>query len=206
MIATGKTLSLLKKTLDLSAADQTEVLFWANDLHLTRFANNYIHQNVSEKNASLSIRVILGKKIGCASTNLLDPKSIQNTVAKAIQIAHNQRDNPHFKSLPSAEGKYASANTFDAETASFTPDQRAEIARKVIGVAKKGHLTASGALSTGVVQVAVASSLGIQACQSFTRGALRTVFQPSDEASGYAESFSAKVRQIDPEEMAHQAA
>lgn len=206
MTDTGQTLSLLKKTLDLSAADQTEVLFWANDSHLTRFANNYIHQNVSEKNASLSVRVILGKKIGCASTNLLDPKSIQNTVAKAIQIARNQRDNPHFKSLPSAEGKYASVNTFDAETASVTPDQRAKIARKVIEVAKKGHLTASGALSTRVVQVAVVNSLGIQACQSFTRGALRIVFQASDGASGYAESFSAKVRQIDPEEMAHQAA
>ena len=206
MINTEKTLSLLKKTLALSAADQTEVLFWANDSHLTRFANNCIHQNVSEKNRSLSIRVVLGKKIGSASTNLLDPESIENTVAKALQIARNQKDNPHFRSLPPAGGKYASVDTFDAETASFTPDQRAQIARKVIEIAKRNHLIASGALSTGTIQVAVANSLGIQVCQSFTRGALKIVFQTSDGASGYAESFSARMREIESEQMAHQAA
>ena len=41
-----------KKILNLSPADQTEVLLISQDSALTRFANNQIHQNVAEKNVN----------------------------------------------------------------------------------------------------------------------------------------------------------
>ena len=69
--------SELKKVADrilaASTADQTEVLLFANDSALTRFANSYIHQNVEQEDADIRLRVVLGlssggAKIGVAST------------------------------------------------------------------------------------------------------------------------------------------
>jgi len=45
-------------------ADQAEVLLTTSDEALTRFANNTIHQNVAERNSSLHVRVVMGKRIG----------------------------------------------------------------------------------------------------------------------------------------------
>ena len=53
---------LIKSILNYSCADQMEVLYSGGDTTLTRFANNYIHQNVAERDASVSIRVVIGKK------------------------------------------------------------------------------------------------------------------------------------------------
>jgi len=46
-----------------SSADQTEVLMLVGDQALTRFANSTIHQNVYETDATVRIRVVLGKRI-----------------------------------------------------------------------------------------------------------------------------------------------
>ena len=56
--------SAIKKVTDrvlgLSRADQTEVMFFGDASQLTRFANNYIHQNVAETNTQVSVRVVHG--------------------------------------------------------------------------------------------------------------------------------------------------
>ena len=51
---------------------------------LTRFANNEIHQNVSERATSLSVRAIVDKKTARASTNRLHRDGIQAVVDEAI--------------------------------------------------------------------------------------------------------------------------
>ena len=43
---------------------------------MTRFANNYIHQNVAETNTQVSVRAVVGKKIGVASTNDLSDEAL----------------------------------------------------------------------------------------------------------------------------------
>ena len=86
--------------MNYSCADQTEVLYSGGDTALTRFANNYIHQNVAERDASVSIRVVIGKRIDTASTNKFEEASVKLTVDKAIEIAQTQPENPQFVSLP----------------------------------------------------------------------------------------------------------
>ena len=41
--------ALLQKVLSYSHAEQTEVVYLGTESALTRFANNFIHQNVAEK-------------------------------------------------------------------------------------------------------------------------------------------------------------
>jgi len=53
---------IANQVLKLSSADQTEVLIFSNDEHLTRFAVNTIHQNVSETDVTVRVRAVFGKK------------------------------------------------------------------------------------------------------------------------------------------------
>ena len=92
--------TLVEKILGFSKATQTEVLFFGTDRSLTRFANNYIHQHVAETNRSVSVRAVLGNRIGVASTNKLDDASLRDVVNRALTIASVQPENPEFKSLP----------------------------------------------------------------------------------------------------------
>ena len=70
-----------------SHADQTEVVIQAGDSYLTRFANSTVHQNVAESNADVRIRCVLGKRVGLASTNDLDPQAMERTLDHAVAIA-----------------------------------------------------------------------------------------------------------------------
>jgi len=54
-----------------SRADQTEVEVFANNSALTRFANNYIHQNVEQTDVDVRVRAVIGQKIGVASSNVI---------------------------------------------------------------------------------------------------------------------------------------
>ena len=60
MLGKEKLVEIAKRTLAFSGADQTEVLVMSGDEHLTRFAANTIHQNVSETNATVRVRTIVG--------------------------------------------------------------------------------------------------------------------------------------------------
>ena len=67
MIGGERIREVTEEILRYSTADQTEVVVTGDDVALTRFANSAIHQNVSESNAEVRVRVVLGKKIGVVS-------------------------------------------------------------------------------------------------------------------------------------------
>ena len=195
---------LIKQILDYSKADQTEILHMGGDSALTRFANNYIHQNVAERNASVSIRVILGKRIGTASTNRLDEQGLKKAVDKALEIAEIQQENPNFNSLPSP-AEYAEVDTFVNRTIDFTPMERAEMVREIIEETEKHGVMASGAFSTGATNFIVANSLGLWAEQRLTQADLNLVVTGNNDASGYASHLSKDVADIFPRELAREA-
>ena len=58
--------------------------------HLTRFANNIIHQNVAERDAEVTLRYFIGKQIGTASTNRLDQAGLDELVERAKSNRKNQ--------------------------------------------------------------------------------------------------------------------
>src|SRR6185437_12654392 len=84
-------------------ADQVEVVLTTEDSALTRFANNTIHQNVSERGASLQVRAVLGKKIGVASSSSLEAVAVREAAESARAIAQFSAENEDFVSLPAPE-------------------------------------------------------------------------------------------------------
>lgn len=177
-----------------STADQTEVLILGEDRQLTRFANSYIHQNVSENNAELRVRAVLGQRAGVVSTNDLTASGMEKVLEEAIAVARLQPPNSDFRSLPSPTS-IPQSKGFVERTAQTTPQQRAKAVGEICRLAKDKGLVASGAFTTAVFESGVANSLGILAYDPSTLADLKTVIL-GDSGSGYAQATSMDVAQI----------
>jgi predicted Zn-dependent protease len=195
---------MIESILNYSRAEQTEVFYSGEDTALTRFANNYIHQNVAERDANVSIRVVIGKKIGTASTNKLDEMSLKLAVDKAIEIARTQPENPQFVSLPSPSS-YMEIDAFVPRTAEVSPVQRAEAVKIIVDEAQKKGVIASGAYSTSSYDLLIANSLGLFAAQKQTLAELNLVVTGDNGASGYASIITRDAADIDPKALANEA-
>ena len=170
-------------------ADQAEVVLSTSDEALTRFANNTIHQNVSERNSSLRVRVVMGKRIGVAIANSLGAQALHEAAKAACTIARFSEENADFQSLPAPAGRVAPVKEAFAETtAATTPEQRAKAVRTIIRRAEASKLTAAGAYSTACEELAVANSLGSFAYQPLTGDGtiIARVASTSNFSSGWA--------------------
>jgi len=196
--------TLLQKVLGYSQAEQTEVLYLGTESALTRFANNYIHQNVSESNAELHVRAVVGKKIGVASTNRLDDESLRRVTEHALEIARIQPENPEFHSLPQPQPIVPAAG-YNELTAQFTPEERAQRVGIIVKLAKEQGLEAAGAFSTGTNYMAVANSLGIFAYEPRTESECHAVIMADERGSGYTQRMAMDASTLDFEAMAREA-
>lgn len=189
-------------------ATQAEALVTAEDAALTRFANSEIHQNVAETNAHLSLRFVVGKRVGVASTGRLDADGLRAVAETAARIARNVEENDEFVSLPGPDGGPAPElpQAFAAGTAEATPELRAEGARAVIAAADEAGVTAYGSFATNAETIAVANSLGIRSAGERTWSQLITVSMGPGGGTGYAEAAAVDATTIDPGALGREAA
>lgn len=196
--------ALLQKVLHYSQADQTEVVFLGTESALTRFANNYIHQNVAENDHQLRVRAVAGKRTGVATTNRLDDDSLRRVAQQALEIARVQPENPEFQSLPSPQ-PIVPAPGFSEHTAQFTPEKRARHVGIIVKLAQEHGLEAAGAFSTTTNYQAVANSLGIFAYEPRSESECHAVVMADENGSGYTQRMGTDAALFDFEEMAHEA-
>ena len=99
MLGRKKAEKICKDVLRRAGEDPAEVLLYFEDQSLTRFANNYIHQNVAERNINLIVRLLRGKRIGLATTNRLDENGLDKLVARARANAEVSPEDPDYPGL-----------------------------------------------------------------------------------------------------------
>ncbi len=193
---------ILKK----SKADQTEVVIYQYDSALTRYANNYIHQNVDESNIAVIIRVIFGKKIGSAYTNSTASQKLEETLRWAETIARFQIDNPYFESLPKVKPiEYKSVDFYDKRTATIAPDERASAVKKIIDVARRNNLTCYGSVSNGTSTVVIGNSNGTFAYRQIS-DIFCNIVMATDNSTGYVQTGSRSIRGLNFSRLAKIAA
>src|SRR4030095_6697838 len=95
-----------------SQADQTEIVYRRRDESLTRFANNHIHQNVTETNHEILVRCVSGSRCGPAIPTSARAANLRNLARVALDLAKQQPENPDFKGLP-GPSPIAGAGSFD---------------------------------------------------------------------------------------------
>jgi predicted Zn-dependent protease len=194
---------IVDRVLKESRADETEVLALEQDESLTRFANNCIHQNVTERNLQITIRAVIGTKVGIAVSNDLRAESLRQLTMRAYEVARLQPDNPEFKGLPAPQ-PVTNVPAFDSSVAQCTPEERA--ARVAVICSKAAALTysAAGSMTSGSLSIGVANSKGIFVEHQSTMTDLSTVIM-GPTSSGWAQSTSWRLNSIDPEALADEA-
>jgi len=190
-----------------STADEVEVLIAGGRSALTRFANNTIHQNVAEENYVVSVRTVFDGRTARATTNKFDDVSLKQAVAASESLAKVQE--PDSDLLPMAEPGSANGTAQVGraffETASITPEQRADGVAKIVNVAKRHRLTTAGIFSNSEGVEATLNSRGLVAYHTQTSSEISITMLAGD-SSGWQKANSPDVRNLNAEALAEIAA
>ena len=189
--------------MNASPAEQTEVFALDNDESLTRFANNFVHQNVTERNTQITVRSVAGTRVGIAVSNDTRPEGLRQLATRAYEAAKLQPENPEFKGLPGPQ-TIINVNAFDPGVTHCEPERRAAVAGVVCRKASGAGFSAAGSITTASYTVGIANSKGILAEHRSTMADASTVIM-KDTASGWAQSSGWRLDTIEPESLAEEA-
>jgi predicted Zn-dependent protease len=203
MIERESAVNLLKKVVQTSSADQTEAILLTEDSSLTRFAGSAIHQHVAERNQTVFLRVVLGKKIAVVTTNMCRPSSLKKSLKKAISLAKVQQPNDQFISLPGPES-IPQVSAFSDHISRLTPNHKVKMIKKLLRRVEEKGCKGSGAFSNGEVELAVVNSLGVDAYQRFSDLFLHLIVE-NEKSSGYASFVARDPDRLDVDSLAQEA-
>ena len=203
MLGRKKAEVICKDVLRRAGKDPAEVLLHFENQNLTRFANNYIHQNVAERNATLMVRVLRGKRMGLAAGNRLDEDGLDKLVARARANSEVSPEDPDYPGLPEP-ARYEAVNGFDQLTAEYSPQDRAKLVDMVCRLASEKGLNNSGLFSNGTNEVAIANTQGVMAYYAGTNADFQTVVT-SEDASGREQGSGWRVGEIPVESLGRDA-
>jgi PmbA protein len=170
---------------------------------LTRFANNAIHQNVSERGTTVSVRTVADGRTARVTTNRLDENSLRAAVDSALSLAASQPQDKHLLALPGKQ-RYRGVQRYFKHTAAITPEERARAVRRACDLAIRQGQVAAGIFSTGQSQIAMGNSRGLFAAYRETHAEFSITMQEAPAAS-WAKANAGDARQFDPQQLAARA-
>jgi PmbA protein len=183
---------------------EVETLIASGAEALTRFANNTIHQNVAERNAAVSVRVIADQRTARASTNVLDRASLEAATERAIEIARSLP--PDEELLPLASpAPVTPVNRYFRTTAECSPEARGGVVANAIRIVEAEGQTAAGIYSTEESAEALFNSNGVSAYHTETMARFSITAMAGD-SSGWAKASSPDAGAFSPMELARRAA
>ena len=185
-------------------AGEIEVILAVASHALTRFANNFIHQNVAETAAHLSVRARIEGRTARATTTRLDAAAIRDVVEQAVALT--RLTEPDAESLPLAEpAEYQAVDRWSEPTARITPGERARAVAEAIHVVESAGQTAAGIYSTDATEYTLLNSRGVDARYRDTIARFSiTAMAPG--SSGWAKADATDHRGLDPVGLARTAA
>ena len=203
MIGEAQARQLSAQALEQSLPDRAEVALQATASQLTRFAENTVHQNVSESGARLCIRILQGDRAGSAITNRLDPAGLAAAVQKARLFASQSAADPYLPALI-RQAPPAAVHSFDSETANHSPEARAEVVGELCRRAAADGLRASGAFRAAAEELAVANSEGTFSYHAGTTADFQTVVM-ANGSSGWAHAVHWRAGEISVPDLGQEA-
>jgi predicted Zn-dependent protease len=184
---------------------EAEALVTSEDSALTRFANSEIHQNVAETNTGINLRVVVGKRVGVASSGRTDAEGLRRLAENAATIARVVEELDDWGGLPGPTEIRDVPGALSRATAEASPEFRAEAVRAAIGAADDAGVTAYGSFATGTESIAVANSAGARASGTRTTSQFITVSMGPGGGSGYAEAAAVDASTIDAAALGREA-
>lgn len=170
---------------------------------LTRFANNAIHQNVAERNDTVSVRVLLDGRTARATTNRSGRESLERVVEEAVALARLQQPDPDLPPLAEPEPVTPVSRWFET-TARARPENRARAVAEAIAVVEEAGQTAAGICSTGEAVFAVYNTRGVAARHTETMAQF-SITAMTPDSSGWAKASACRYEDLDPAALARRA-
>jgi PmbA protein len=206
MLTQSQAAAIFDRIRKLSTAGELEVSFSGGSSSLTRFANNVIHQNMTEESSSVSIRVAIDGRTARSTTNRLDDESLKRGLTAAETLAKVQEPDPDL--LPMAENggpptKVPSRHF--AATAALTPQDRAQAVEAIVNIAKQHNLTTAGIYSSAEGFEGIFNSRGLTDWHTQTLAEV-SITMLGDNSSGWQKLNSPDVARLDPKSLAETAA
>ena len=187
---------IAKRVLDLSKADQTEVIVSAQSLALTRFTRGVSNQNVASADFGLSVRAIVNGRTGVAASNETSDDAIAALVKRATEMAAFAPSDPNTPTLPAGGPTITPPGAYFAATAEADPAIRAKICDSILKAGEANGFWCAGFTSTSSAGITIANSSG--ALASFDGSdAQSNVKMTAADSTGFAEGYSTDVAQID---------
>ena len=209
MLTQDQAADIFSRIKKYSTADEVEGLFYGGRSALTRFANNTIHQNVAEENYGVSVRTVFAGRTARATTNRFDDQSLKDVLKASEDLARVQE--PDAELLPVSEPDKSSPPTQDmpsrhfAQTASLTPEQRAEGVGKIVSIAQRHKLTTAGIFSSSESIEGIFNTRGLSNWHTQTSAEI-SITMLAPDSSGWQKSNSPNVANLNPQVLAEIAA
>src|ERR1700682_6103389 len=184
-------LALAKRTLSyVKGADQASVSVSVSDGAYSRFARNYVVQNLAALGTQVSVTYIKGKRTGSSSTGDVSEAGLHAVVQRAADVSSRVPANPEFVSLPRPSHVAQPAeHSVYAATASATPEFRVAKLQTVFDRMKRSSLNSSGFTTPQSLATAGLDSLGVAAAWEGTSAGIE-IKAIGERTSGYADFWT----------------
>jgi predicted Zn-dependent protease len=177
-----------------SEAAEAEVNVTTGVSSLTRFANSFIHQNVSEEVSHVLLRLALDGRVAASSLDgPADEATLGRLVDNVISAARVAPADPGWPGL-TAPAAVPDPGHWDDATAAAVPDDRAARVRAFVDAAD--GLETAGYCATAALELAFANSAGQTAAGRGTEAALDGIARTST-ADSSARAQSVRLADID---------
>jgi predicted Zn-dependent protease len=193
-----------QRALKAAKGDQADALVIARTGSLTRYANAAIHQNVTSREADVTIRVVVGKRRATATTNRFDEDGLRRAAEAASELARRAPEDPTFGGLPPPNRIPGAPSAYVEATAEATPLERARAAKLLCDAAKAQKLLCAGFVSSNVQEIAIASSTGTWAYGPQTHAEVQ-IGAIGDDGSAFAQRVSPDFGALDVDGAAREA-
>jgi predicted Zn-dependent protease len=191
---------LAGRALEAADTDDAEVVVLSERSGLARFASSEVHQPTLIENAVLTMRIVRDGRVGTATTNRMDADGLRELVSRAGEAADSAIAEPDFPGLGDPE-PLPEVDGFDDALARLGPEDQARLARAAID---ESVVDAYGFFTSGLTELAIASTTGVDAYQKMT-DATTLIVAAAEGESGYAEQTSWQATRIDPASVAREA-
>jgi predicted Zn-dependent protease len=196
--------AVLDAACGIDGADEVEA--WASHRWggLTRFARSSIHQHVESEDTTVSVRAVVGGRVGVGSTNTATPAGAEAAARRALEAALRTPPEPDFPGLAGPSTPPAVTGRYDEATAGARPDQRAAAVAALLATLRPGQ-EGAGAVATSADERALVTSRGARLYGAWTRAEGSTVVMGGG-ASGHAEDAASALAALDPADLGERAA